>query len=385
MNKLSSDRYMKETAQAEKLAGQQKTTRLPDDPNAGFWTNLRVMVKGLGGDDVEEENLQAYVSNMQLDIEQSSIKKTSRIAFTLAIQRYLKFMGNGPMRALQAWPPTHYTIMLYLRYIQLAKHSYASMRQIYFAINWRLRNEGLPEVKHNVIKQMMGAAAIKLLQRVKRKHALNPDMHKKYHQACMRAADSGQTDMVLVSAIAATQYLGIARISEILNADRGHLHLELGPMGQLLGMSLDYKGKCDTIREGHTKYIEKLSNDEYCATFKVYEMLRTSERLSLPADSAKWNEPLFQWKGKRITYGWLMPRMKRMFKIIGLKPALFASHSFRSGATTAALARGCPKYLVKRQGGWRSEAIDAYFIPSYRQLYKVSAAMGMGETASGAK
>jgi hypothetical protein len=64
-------------------------------------------------------------------------------------------------------------------------------------------------------------------------------------------------------------------------------------------------------------------------------------------------------------------RMIKLFNKVGLNPKLFGTHSVRSGACTAAIARGLPKWLVKRQGGWLSEAIDIYIMPSQRDSFKV--------------
>ena len=52
----------------------------------------------------------------------------------------------------------------------------------------------------------------------------------------------------------------------------------------------------------------------------------------------------------------------------GLPEELFASHSFRTGAAMMALANGASKEAVKRQGGWLSDAIDVYFIPTLTDL-----------------
>jgi hypothetical protein len=338
------------------------------------------MVKGLGRDDIEQGKLTNFVVRMKASIEGGSVKHSTNKGYTLAINRYIKFMSTGAMQGLIAWPPTKFTVAIYMRYIELAKDSYASLRQFYFAINWRLRNEGEEEIKDPIIKQIIKTAALTFMKKVNRKHGLNPKQLKRYHKMCVALTAAGHKEYEVVSAIAAMQYSGIARINEVLEADRRDLTFEVHPHMGIVGCSLDYQGKCDTVREGHTKHIEKLEDTRFCATHKIHALLKAEGRLSLDTDSPEWDKPLFQWKKTRITYSFLMSRMKVVFKKMGLNCAHFASHSFRSGATTAALARGCPMWMVKRQGGWRSEAINGYFIPPIRELSRPSASMGLGRT-----
>ena len=353
---------------------------LPQSPNGTFWHELKALVKGLGADERENSQLLTYVENMETATEQGSVKFKTRIAYRLAINRFLKFMRTGPMARLQAWPPTKHTLALYMRYIELAKNSFASLRQIYFAVNWRLKCEGLTPITDPIISHIIKTAALTLVKRVHRKHGMTPVQLKQYLNACAQMAEAGHLEYEAVGAIGAMQYMGIARINEILEADREDLNFETHPTMGIVGLDLEYQGKCDTVREGHTKYIEKLISNKYCAVHKTFELLKKSNRLLLETGDKAWKEPLFQWHHKRITYGFLIKRMKVIFKKIGLNPTLFGSHSFRAGATTAALARGCPLWMVKRQGGWRSEAINGYFIPNITMLTRPSASMGMGRT-----
>ena len=115
----------------------------------------------------------------------------------------------------------------------------------------------------------------------------------------------------------------------------------------------------------------------------TYQTLQDSNTLSLEPGHKDWAQPLFKWKGKRITYTFVLKSIKKVMSRMGLDTRFLGTHSFRSGATTAALARGCPMWLVKRQGGWVSEAINAYFIPRLDELTRASASMGLGPTIMG--
>ena len=44
----------------------------------------------------------------------------------------------------------------------------------------------------------------------------------------------------------------------------------------------------------------------------------------------------------------------------GMDPTEFGLHSLRPGGTTAVAVAKVPQRLLKRQGGWRSEAVNVY-------------------------
>ena len=71
---------------------------------------------------------------------------------------------------------------------------------------------------------------------------------------------------------------------------------------------------------------------------------------------------------KPISYYLLRKKLIELFKELKISIKLFASHSLRSGAASAAIATGASVEEVKRQGGWISEAINCYIFPSLRVL-----------------
>ena len=61
-----------------------------------------------------------------------------------------------------------------------------------------------------------------------------------------------------------------------------------------------------------------------------------------------------------IRLRWYIKQLDARFPFLGLKPQLFAMHSFRRGGITNAWECGVDRELLRIHGRWRSDAIDAY-------------------------
>jgi hypothetical protein len=132
------------------------------------------------------------------------------------------------------------------------------------------------------------------------------------------------------------------------------------------------------MREGELCFYPYMEKGEFCAVTHLRRYLEKQGRLKLLLDSKKWDEPLIQKDGREVKYDWLLKEMKRAFDAIGVDSRFIGTHSYRSGGAQEALNRGVPKYLVKRQGGWVSDCVDSYFMPSFSQLTRSASAVGLG-------
>ena len=260
---------------------------------------------------------------------------------------------------MRGWP---HSLVLYLYFLWKEKRSLSSMKMALFGLKWRARSEGWKDpARSTIVRQVMRAAAIDLYHRTNRKFALTQDQVRALVRAARKREERGEQEYGYLACAMLLQYYGIARISEILEAKRKDVRFYSGYV------TLDYKGKNAAMREGDTKHIAEVGG-EYCAVTELRRRLEVQKNRILKSSSKKWNEPLLNVKGKKVTYSWYRKRLIVLFRECGISPKLFCTHSFRSGAASAALARGESKDSVKRQGGWLSEAVNLYFIPSLRVL-----------------
>ena len=328
--------------------------------------------------------LMRTVGGMREEIIKESAAKSTGKNWVGAVKRFREFIRTEKiMRGFQEWPPNEFSFCMWLRHCWKVKsmwlrhcwkvkRSLSAMREAHFAIRW-----ACPVVGNSyVVGQMLKAARLQLFKRINRKHHLKVAKIKEMVDACDKRARKGEWGYDMLAAVILLQYAGIARISEVFGCKRRELKFGKGGLG---GLSWEYKGKNHAGREGDVKHIAALEGS-YCPVRRIKEYLHSRGRLYLPSTgSTEWVRPVFQLKGgKPLSYSWIREKYIVLFKDIGLNPKWFATHSVRSGATTAALNWGCPRCLVKRQGGWVSDAIDSYFLPAAPPFNVYGAGTGEG-------
>ena len=88
-------------------------------------------------------------------------------------------------------------------------------------------------------------------------------------------------------------------------------------------------------------------------------------------------DPLFtflrQGKGKVLTHGVFVQRLRELLRQVGLPAQDFSGHSFRRGGASFAFEAGVSPDLIKLQGDWRSEAYQRYItIPVSTQISAIN-------------
>jgi integrase len=290
--------------------------------------------------------------------------------YNYAIERYKRFVRETPMMSgFKEWPANPWGLALNLREIWVEKKSISYMKTTLNAVKWGHKVEGLDNPgRAGVVQQTMNAAGIELFESINRKHVLKEKEIAGIFTECRREAEAGEIEGDCTEAMLAQQYVGIRRISEVLNTRRNYIKfITTG----IKGMKIYHKGKTHGRREGEWTFYKEQTEEGFCPVAIMRRWLDKRGILYLKKGSPRWGELIYQVKGKRVTYPWMRRRMIKLFKKVGLNPKLFGTHSVRSGACTAAIARGLPRWLVKRQGGWLSEAIDIYIMPSQRESFKV--------------
>lgn len=354
--------------QAEKAAGAGSVNE-GTHVKSQFWDLLRdaseLEVSG---------NLKKRVEWMFTDIEKGSLKKGSYDGYVGAIRRYKEWCRlPGNVGCIRSWPPTVQSLALYLHFCWKEKKSYAAMRQCYFAVNWYAKVEGWAGFAScGVISRLLRAAALDLYESKNRKHALSRDQVLALLEmtGCLPAGEEWEE----VRLILTMQYEGIARVSEILSRVREDVTF------RNTYTALYYKGKTHAMRLGEYKFFRPWSEGErFNATVLLSTHLQKRGMLRLPPASPKWGHPLIaRANGKEVTYSWLRKKLVILFKACGMNPVLFCTHSLRSGAASAAFARGMSRDQIKRAGGWVSEAVDLYILPTSKQVLAVPEALAFG-------
>ena len=77
-----------------------------------------------------------------------------------------------------------------------------------------------------------------------------------------------------------------------------------------------------------------------------------------------------------MTYRVFLDRLKQCLTKLGLDPDCFASHSFRRGGATHALACQVPPDMIKQHGDWASQCYQRYIHPDIQTRIEVTRMMG---------
>jgi site-specific recombinase XerD len=128
------------------------------------------------------------------------------------------------------------------------------------------------------------------------------------------------------------------------------------------------KSKTDQERRGHTIVVAQADDPRICPVgwFRVWSQLRSKTAPYL-FHREKSDEQL----ARDTPNG----RVKFMLEKIGVDSTDYGSHSGRSGGATAAAAAGIEVRLLKKQGGWKSDAVFGYIRESAAELAAVSMAI----------
>ena len=279
-----------------------------------------------------------------------------------AIKRYMSFAGSSPlMVGRRGWPVDEVSFAVYLGFLWRAKGKVSALKLAFAAIRWRHKVEGHPTPGDSpTVRALMVAADRALLERVRRKFGLTPEQVRQLlqHLFELHVAEPAH-GWDRLSVLVQIQYEGIARVGEVLGLVRSQIEFIPG------GMRIFVRGKTHlTRREGDYKYFQSVVGASFDAVSATRAYLRERGCLFLEREHLLWESPIFP----ALSYERIRKDLILVFKRAGLNPILFGSHSFRSGACSAALRAGVPRDIVMRQGQWVSDAIDGYFLPCVGDL-----------------
>jgi integrase len=159
-------------------------------------------------------------------------------------------------------------------------------------------------------------------------------------------------------------FAGYLRRSELAGMRLGHITETAKGLELLLPRSkADQEGQADPVR------IPYHSDPELCPVraWRGWLAVLTDHQAADDPAGVVWLEVT---KGGRLVVGTdlsdraISEIVKRRAARAGFDPSAFSGHSLRAGMATAAAEAQVPGYTIKRDGRWKSDAVDAYIRPA---------------------
>ena len=268
--------------------------------------------------------------------------------------------GISPLPA----DPLH--IALYIVYLCQSASTVSPISTAIHSIAWGHQTRGHPDpTNHEVVRRAYQAAQRLLACPRSRKKPLSSKDVLKLYQCLSRAGDliTLQTLTLLVVGFA-----GMLRWDDLAGIKVDDVVIK----PQYMAIFLE-KRKNDQMRHGNWVLISRWNGP--CCPVKLVELLIEKGR----------HEPNANLFGRirkdsngdhltgKMSYSRARELLREALTKIGLDADDYGLHSLRSGAASAAAAKGIPDRLIRRQGGWRSEtAMLSYFKESIPSLLAVS-------------
>jgi hypothetical protein len=183
-----------------------------------------------------------------------------------------------------------------------------------------------------------------------------------------RAGGQAAVDSSCDAAWLAGGFYGLLRRSELLAVLLGDLAELRGPGGESLGVSLFIRrSKGDPEGKGATVVIPNVTR----GGVRAAEAVRRHAAAQVAAGAGPGSllfAPLVKVGGSKEVFTTRLRELLREAAVLApeleIDPMLLAAHSLRRGGAVALYEAGVSREEIKRQGRWRSDAIDAYLQPS---------------------
>lgn len=184
-----------------------------------------------------------------------------------------------------------------------------------------------------------------------------------------RAGGQAEADSSCDAAWLAGGFYGLLRRSELLAVLLGDVAELRGPGGESLGVSLFIRrSKGDPEGKGATVVIPNATR----GGVRAAEAVRRHAAAQVAAGAGPGSPlfaPLVKVGGSKEVF---TTRLRELLseaaavapELQKIDPMLLAAHSLRRGGAVALYEAGVSREEIKRQGRWRSDAIDAYLQPS---------------------
>ena len=266
-----------------------------------------------------------------------------------------------------ALPATEIAVTLYLVDLLGRVDTASPVVKAVAAIAWAHKKACVPPPTGDMTEQVVTAAKRRLAHQPRRKEPLKKQDTAKIIRNLLAEENCLKLRTAVMVAVGFAGFfrwndLEQLRVGDItFQEDYAEFHLQ--------------KRKNDQFRKGSIVLIEKQGGAacpvELCARLIKEAGLTKGDHLL-----ANLVKTTGAWKTKKghLQYSRALELFKQAVKAAGLDPGKYGLHSLRAGGTTAAAAEKVPERLLKRHGGWRSEAIHNYVEESLEHLLQPSRA-----------
>ena len=284
--------------------------------------------------------------------------------YKLAFDRWRKWAVANDFVPL---PARSVAVSLYLVELLETSKTSSPVTLALSAIKWAHEKACLPLPVDGMVEQVASAARRELARPPVRKEPLKKEQ---IRQIVDELLEEGGALHLRTAVMVSVGFAGFMRWNDLeqikvcdLTFHRKYMEVRLS------------KRKNDQLREGSVVLIGR--QDKRSGPVELCEELIKVAHLS--PDDHLLNNLVETKNGWRVKKGTLQySRARELFREAvsraGLDVNLFGLHSLRSGGTTAAAAAGVPQRLLKRHGGWHSEAISCYIQESIENLLLPSGA-----------
>lgn len=322
---------------------------------------------------VKDPNLLSLSSDLKSTILSAKAQST-QLSYIRSYDRWKLFCSTYP--EICPLPADPIYVALYLQHIINTTHSVSSVNSAFYAIRWAHATAGLSSPTDHSIVTMVKEAASRILGCLKknRKEPISVDI--------LRSIISQSNLEDLVELRNATMLIlcfsGFLRANEVLSIRRHHINFLPDHMSIFIP-----KAKNDQLREGHTVLISKMEGS-YCPVTLMRKYLSLaciedcSEMLIFRGISRSKSKCNLVSKDASISYSTFRSSFKSLLSSVGEDPALFGTHSLRSGGATVASNENVNDRLFQRHGRWRSVgAKNIYVKDSTEKKLSVSKALDL--------
>ena len=267
----------------------------------------------------------------------------------------------------EALPATPVAISLYLLELMEASSSSSTITKAVAAIKWAHEKACLSSPLDAMVKQIVTAAKRELARPPVRKQPLSKEM---VAQVVGKLTESDNCMDLRSAVMFALGFAGFMRWDDMQRVCVGDISFRKDHMEVRLA-----KRKNDQLRQGSTILIGRQPGDQGAMALcqKLISLAHLQEDDHILSNLVKTKEG---WKTRKgsLKYGRARELFREALLRAGLEAEKFGLHSLRSGGTTAAAAANVPQRLLKRHGGWRSEAVNAYIQETLDNMLEPSAA-----------
>ena len=266
-------------------------------------------------------------------------------------------------------PTTPTSLCLYLMQLISTGVSFPSIVKSVAAVSWAHDKACLPSPSSDqLVQQVVNAAKRSLARTPQRKEPFS-----KHHivQMLELLAEKQSITDLRTAVMIAIGFSGMLRWSDMHILQWKDIQI----IGDYLELQLS-KRKNDQFRNGTTVRIARQCSSHICPVNLVHEYgqrIRHKQHDFVLSNIRRTKGGKFKAVG-RLTYSNARTLLKQAMNAVGLEASAFGLHSLRSGGATAAAAGGISERLIKKHGGWKSEAVQAYIKDSLNDCLKASQA-----------